>query len=358
MEEPLSPVSADIDVDEEESLVVDSRKRPNESRASHAPNGSPAKRLRLSNGFENGFPSTPMELDHVPNGNGDGLAYPSPKEVERSATPALTKGPERGTQVEQVADLAADTTFFDLSDSPTTSGTVLLHCAWSPRELKILATAGTDAQARLWSVEPPSQLPDKLNQTPPYLNLIRDGTSSHSSITAMAWSTNGAAIAVAADATADDHAKLRIFDAEGAECQVFEGFEPPIICLKWAPSNLLLLALMPDKEGTGITVYTPTGKTSCSFVVHQSDPSQQIVDAVWITDSEFVVCGGDILQAFSCSQGVIVPVRKFETREDHGLLSVAFDPQHGLIATANESGTVDVSARPLPRSQTCLADTR
>lgn len=58
-------------------------------------NGSPAKRPRLSNGYENGVDAatTPMELDGQ---NHDNHAYPSPQEGEQAPTPTpRTDGPDQ-----------------------------------------------------------------------------------------------------------------------------------------------------------------------------------------------------------------------------------------------------------------------
>jgi hypothetical protein len=69
----------------------------------------------------------------------------------------------------------------------------------------------------------------------------------------------------------------------------------------------------------------------------------QPLEAVWTTEEEFIVCGGDFLSLFTVSDGTIMRARKFETREDHRLSKVTYDRHSRLLATASEDGIIDVS---------------
>ena len=68
----------------------------------------------------------------------------------------------------------------------------------------------------------------------------------------------------------------------------------------------------------------------------------QPLDAVWTSDQEFVVCGGDLLSLFHWSNDTISRIRKFETRDDHGLTKATYDRHSRLLATATEKGIIDV----------------
>lgn len=87
------------------------RKRQIEEEQLQNQTNGPVKRPRLSNGYMNGngvdsTPRSPMDVDE--DQNGDGNAYPSPEQLPSPV--AATIGPERGTQVDKVSELGAETT--------------------------------------------------------------------------------------------------------------------------------------------------------------------------------------------------------------------------------------------------------
>lgn len=338
-------------VEDEEIEKV--RKRQLDQRLHQAVrNGSPAKRARLSNGYDNGIPveSTAMDVDETANGNGH--AYPSPKEVERPPTPAIkTDGPEKGTQVEKVTELGSETTFLTLSERPGGNKPIVLHCEWSPQDPTILAAAGTDALARLWTVSrglPTTESASHVNGAmhPPSMELAdEDIVKSNSTISAIAWTSDGEAIAVASDSPEldDDQARVIIWTKDGNIYQQYGGYEPPVVILRWNPSNNLLLVLMPHDEATQITILSPSSQGSAEYTFPQPLSNLGYFDVAWTDNFEFVLCGGDVLQSFSCKDAVIAPGRKYDTRPDHKLNKVLFDPRSRLLATSSLSGNIDVS---------------
>jgi transducin (beta)-like 1 len=297
-----------------------------------------------------------MEIDDIPNGNGH--AYPSPKEVERPPTPIITDGPETGTQVDKVTELGSETTFLTLSDPENTDlKPYVLYTAWNPRDPTILVGAGTDKLARLWKISRGAAANDDSHvnyASTPYHDLVdRNFTARNpdctSTTTAAAWTSDGAAIALASEwldefAVADrDSARVTLWGSDGSLIQEFGGFDPPIVCLQWNPSNTLLLALMLDGNTSLITIFQPTNQSTLQFPLPEHTMDMQPLEAVWTGEHEFVVCGGDLLCAFSCSDSAIVRTRKFETREDHRLIKATYDRHSRLLATASESGVIDVS---------------
>src|SRR6185437_12489555 len=121
------------------------RKRPVDNDQPQNQSGPPGKKPRLSNGYENGFDATPMDIDD--DQNGDENAYPSPEQLPSPVV--ATNGPEQGTQVDKVNDLTTEEIFLELSEDPTARNAVLLQCEFNPRDPMILAAAGTDALARM-----------------------------------------------------------------------------------------------------------------------------------------------------------------------------------------------------------------
>lgn len=283
-----------------------------------------------------------MDVDEQTNGNGQ--AYPSPKEVERPLTPIITtNGPAQGTQVEKVTELSSDTTFLGLGEDPSFSKTIILHCEWSPTDSAILTAAGSDALVRLWTMSRAIN-DDHVNATgvsPPFQDIGEDEPAPNTSVTALAWSPDGSTFAVATESVDNDFGKVGIWTTDGTHVHTFSGFEPPVIALKWNYTSQLILAIMPDKEGTCISVFSLVSQLSITYSMSRHDPDEPL-EVVWTGEYEFIVCGGEILWAFQCSDGAINLTKKYETRQDHGLSQIAHDPHTGLFATANESGTIDV----------------
>lgn len=357
-----SPLRAKKEYDEESTAIAleAARKRS----LPHITNGSSPKRARLSNGYENGTgtngtesapgSSTPMDVDQS-----DNHAYPSPLEGEQAPQPNLrTDGPEQGTQVEKVEELTPYTTFIRLADDatqPEASGAsavasasspastenapILLQCEWNPRDPSALAATGTDALARIWTVSPgQSQSQDHVSHA---YNLISPDTPKTTTVTALTWTSDGANIAVAADL--GSQAAVNIWTAAGMHVQSMEVPEPPVVKLLYNPSNTGLLAISPEKGGAVITVYSSVTGTSLSHHLPNQDIGATPLDATWITDSDFLLCGGDLLICLTCTESSIVQVRKFETKDDDSFSQVLFDWRSRLAATSSDKGILDVS---------------
>jgi WD40 repeat protein len=302
-----------------------------------------------------------MDLDG-PDQQGDNHAYPSPLEGEQAPTPIPhTEGPEQGTQVDKVEELASETTFIPLGsgldDAPTLSpvtalsrvsgdsAPVLLHCQWHPRDPSILAAAGTDALARIWNISRGAAADhaseDHVNgQVPDFHNLVEDDIPSKATVTAMAWSGDGVAIAVATDF--DSKARLTLWTPEGSHIHHFEVAEPPIIKLRWNPHSTAILAIATDNGGTLITVYHARTLNSLTYFLPNHDLIAEPLDAAWTSDTEFLLCGGELQVLLRLSDRDISQVQKFETREGDTLTHVQYDPLCSLAATCGEKGFVDV----------------
>ncbi|KAM5355670.1 hypothetical protein ACJ41O_002316 [Fusarium nematophilum] len=344
------------------------------------PNGSPAKRPRLSNGFENGADAspaasasasaaaqavaappvtTPMEVDNQP----DNHAYPSPLEGEQAPEPIVrTDGPEQGTQVDKVEELAPETTFIRLVDDgssqvqgngrdattpspPSPSGSdnapILLQCEWNPKDASILAAAGTDALARVWTVSRAAPVePGQDHVSPKGHSLLDRDVPRDTTVTALSWTSDGAAIAVATDSR--NQASINVWSAEGAHLQSMEVSEPPIIKLSWNPTDTALLAISPDKGGALVTVHYPPAGNSLSHFLAGHDIEATPLDAVWTGETEFLLCGGDLMLCLHCTDTAIEQARKFETREDDSFTQVLFDGRSRLAATSSDKGTLDL----------------
>ncbi|KAK3315118.1 WD40-repeat-containing domain protein [Apodospora peruviana] len=365
--EPAPNDAEDEDESEQEpeELNDGSRKRPMDRQHHGLPNGSPAnKRQRLlSNGCENGADSatTPMDIDNGPDNN---HAYPSPLEGEQAVSPLPhTEGPEQGTQVEKVHELTPETVFLQLGGaessaaSPTRANEnpIVLHCEWNPQNPSILAAAGTDALARVWTVSrgaatpqlqaPDSEsLPDHVDSagtltTRPFKNLLEDEVSRNATVSAMAWNWSGDAISLAVEN--DGRARICIWGLDGTIVRKIDGVEPPVIKLRWSPNNDFILGISPENRGTLITIYSSSKENSMSHLLSDHELVGDL-DAAWISDTEFILCGGDCLIGLRCTEDKILPGREFHTGKDEAFSQVQFDWRTKLIATATEKGIIDL----------------
>lgn len=324
--------------------------------------GSPvAKRQRLSNGYENGADSatTPMEIDHQHHGESN-HAYPSPLEGEQVESPILrTEGPSRGTQVEKVRDLAQGTVFLRLgaddSSEPSENPIVLL-CEWNPKDPSILATAGTDALARIWTI-PSGAAPDADGMpghvdtsSRPFMSIAEDDLPKNATVSAMAWNSTGDLIALGTELGAKS--RISVWSVDGSSVHRFDGLDSPVTNLCWSPNNNFLLAISPDvsngpgKGSTLLHISSPSMVNSMSHSL-EHDLRSDSLDAAWISETEFLLCGGDLLVTFRCTEQGIVRGREFQTGKDERLALVEFDWRSKLVATASDKGYIDVG---FPRS--------
>lgn len=370
---PLTPTSTTSAAADEEDFE-NARKRQMDNEQPQTTNGAnnngpPAKRPRLSNGYDsgngngngNGFEPTPMDIDEQdPNASHqDENAYPSPEQVPSPVVP--TVGPERGTQHAKVSELSTETVFLELSDDQASRNAVLLQCEWNPRDPAILAAAGTDALARMWTLsrtaaETTTEVAagEHTQRKPlfqPHHNLLSDSAPATTTVTGLAWSSDGNSLAVSSEPVEDGTAKIDFWTAQGTAFSSFNTFYSPITLLRWNPSNTACLAISPGNnhtQGTTISIMDPAADKFIKHHIHHHSLLDQPLDAAWTKDDEFVIGGGDILQQFHCVEGVISMTRKYETRERHAISILKFDWRSNLLATASETGIIDVSPQIYP----------
>ncbi|KAJ6441994.1 WD repeat protein [Purpureocillium lavendulum] len=362
------------------------RKRAPEQQ--QVPNGSPAKRPRLSNGYDNGSDTaaapaaaappppatatttttatTPMDVDHPPHAlddqqnqdNATNHAYPSPLEGEQLPPPVpQTDGPDQGTQVDKVEELSPVTTFIRLADdspgaaadatpSPSPMGgsenaPVLLQCEWSPRDTSVLAAAGTDALARVWTLaRATAQEPGHDHVSPQGHSLLDSGVPKTTTVTALSWMSDGSAIAVATDTGAQS--AVSVWSIDGDPVQSANVTEGPIIKLAWSPTNTALLVISPENGGAIVTIVAIMTGAVLEYRLPGHDIAATPLDAAWTNDTDFLLCGGDLLLCLRCTDTSIVQVRKFETKDDDSFTQVLFDWRSKLAATASDKGLLDL----------------
>lgn len=305
--------------------------------------GALVKRPRLSNGYENGLEATPMDVDDDP--NGDEHAYPSPEQLPSPIV--ATVGPDTGTQVDKVYELASETVFLELSEDPSARNVVLLQCEFNPQKAEILAAAGTDALARMWTLPP---IPDSGSESPGkascvfHFPLLDGSVSSTTTVTGLSWSPDGDKIAIASEPFEEGNARIEFFYRDASPFHSVNGFDSPVICLRWSATGMACLAISPQDEqkGTLVTIMFPSLDYSTRFPLPHHVLVEQSLDATWKGDDQFVLCGGTRLQQFACVDRAVVPGKEYEVPSGEVLSRVSWDPRSGLLATASESGTIGV----------------
>ncbi|KAK0706529.1 WD40-repeat-containing domain protein [Lasiosphaeria miniovina] len=347
---------AEADPEPEPEEFENPRKRPVDRQHHALPNASPAKRQRLSNGHENGADSaTPMDIDN-------NHAYPSPLEGEQAASPLPhTEGPDQGTQVDKVHELTQETVFLRLgvdeaseaSPARASENPLVLLCEWNPQDPSILAAAGTDALARVWTIDARGAALESSDRegmlghvsdagvSRPFMNLVEPDVPKNATVSAMAWNWSGDAIAMSIDI--GSKARITIWGRDGTNSHRFEGLESPVIKLRWNPNNDLILGISPEKSSSLITIFSASTGNSISHLVEAHNLDADALDATWISDTDFILCGGDTLISLRHVQGQgITPGRAFATGSEEAFSHVQFDWRGGLIATASDKGHIDI----------------
>lgn len=233
---------------------------------------------------------------------------------------------------------------------------VLLHCEWNPRDPSSLAAAGTDSLARIWTVARsatstamgPDHAHGHVNgdapspSSPSFCRLIPESTPANAVITGLAWNRDGSAVAVAINNN-DSSASISIWSAAGECMQQLNINEPPVIQLRWNPNNVGLLAIAPDNGGTAVTVYS--GDVQLVYVLPDYVFDRPL-DAAWISETEFLLCGRNIFLALHCTPTKVEVIRQFDTNPGDSFSRVLFDWRSRLVATISDGdgseGDLDV----------------
>jgi hypothetical protein len=178
------------------------------------------------------------------------------------------------------------------------------------------------------------------------INITEDDLPRTATISAMAWSSDGKFIALGAEL--GSKSRVSMWSVDGVSMQHHDGLDSPVTNLCWSPNNSLVLAISPEVSngpghaGTLIHLSSPTTMSSMSHVI-EHDLRTDNLDATWINDNEFILCGGDLLASFRCTEQGVVQGRVFQTGKDERFSLVEYDWRSRLVATASDKGYIDVS---------------
>jgi WD40 repeat protein len=293
---------------------------------------------------------------------------------------------DKSTQINKVEELAAMTTYLQFvgnetaPSSPLRSGgdrvPVLLHCEWSPVDPTLLAAAGTDAFARVWTIaKAPAAVPPAVGGAdagvvaaatgpgqdaaaaaaaaaaqPPFSDIMPVSAHESAYVTALAWNGDGASIAVAT--VNDDEAAISIFSSSGEFMHQLQLEEPPILKMRWNPNNVGLLAIAPADEGASVTIFAPSGRLQY-MLPHVNSQDQSELDAVWMSETDFLLCAGEMLAALRCAPAGVELLRKYEVESGDRFAQIQYDAHSRLAATPTLGGGLVVGILRLYRVDAC-----
>lgn len=278
-------------------------------------------------------------------------AYPSPEQMPTPCTVNIPSGHDKGIQVEKVHDLTSDTLYLELTENPLIKGIILAQCAFHPRDPNILAAAGTDALARVWSLKSlQSSIVKSTSESSsmpiyaPHRNLYDFSVSMTTQATALSWAPEGNYLAIASQPSDTGLARVDFWSEDASLLSSNFGIDSPIVNIKWNPSGSACLILSPQNDTTdaSITVFYPILETTIRITLPSRNLAEQLLEVVWISNDDLIVCGGNLLQAFLCSAKTnsLTPGKKYEVPEEAGLSHIVYDFHTQLLATASDSGMI------------------
>lgn len=355
------------------------RKHQLEEESNSISNGPPGKKPRLTNGYENGISngssngmsngngsgngsvnyyesaSTPMEIDG--DQNGDGHAYPSPEQLPSPIT--ATSGPEKGTQYDKVSNLKTETLYLDLLDDNASKSTILYRCEWNPKIPHFLAVGGTDSLARMWDLSRTvtdqsngsNPLPNASEMNgngsfPPCTHLLEPLAPRATVVNELTWSSDGNHILVASEQS-EGTANVAVWSVKGQLLHTSAPMETPVISVRWNFSNTLFLSISPitvtpNAIGTAVIITSMTDFRTIQYTLPSVPLLEYPLEALWMSDEDFIVYGGEFLEIFRITDGIVEHVMKLEHRDQHRLSHATFDRVSKLLATGSESGMIDI----------------
>ncbi len=139
----------------------------------------------------------------------------------------------------------------------------------------------------------------------PTEDLIEDDLPRSATVTAMAWNWDGSAIAVASES--GSKARIGIWAPDGTAMHRFDVQGAARHQAALEPQRRLHPRHRPRQRRHLATVFSALTCNTMSHFLPNHDLNTDPLDAAWISESEFLLCGGDLLMSMRCSDDAIVP---------------------------------------------------
>ncbi|KAF1917030.1 WD40-repeat-containing domain protein [Ampelomyces quisqualis] len=242
----------------------------------------------------------------------------------------LSIGQDAEIQTEVTADLARETIFVPRSKE---LGSVVQHTSWGPAGTPVLLAAGKSVlQIHFVDKDAPSE------HTPP----VRTGDIflpvENFAITALCWQSSAEITVSAREECSNEIGErmminklIKLIDG-GSNSHVISSTAGLVNTLRWNADKEFLLSISTDGEKGSIKVWK---NDSDSIPAWTEFTDTAIFDALWISDTAFVVCGIELFKIYEIGD-TLTTQRTLDTQVTWE--SVKFDPSSGIIAALGVEG--------------------
>jgi transducin (beta)-like 1 len=236
----------------------------------------------------------------------------------------LSIGQDAEIQTELVADLAQETIFVPRAKEP---GRLVQHTSWGPAGSPILLAAGKSVlQIHFVDTDAVEENASPVRTGDVFLPV------DDFAITALCWQS-AAEITVSAreECSNEIGERMRInklikLTDGGSTSHVISSTAGLVNTLRWNADKELLLSISTDGEKGSIKVWK---NDSDSIPAWTEFTDTAIFDALWISDSAFVVCGIELFKIYEVGE-ILTTQRTLDTQVTWE--NVKFDPSSGIIA--------------------------
>ena len=240
------------------------------------------------------------------------------------ATRSIGQDAEIQTDAIAVADLAPGTVFVPRQSNPEK---VVEHTLWGPIESPVLLAAGKSLLQVHVVSKGSAQEP-----TPPIHTLDMSLPVENFDITALCWHSEDELTVSAREQCFNEVGEKMMMDKliklteGGTASSVISSTAGLINTLRWNPERKLLLSISTDGEKGSIKVWK---NDSDSIPAWTEFTDTAILDAQWISDSAFVVCGIKLFKIYEVADSLTIQ-RTLETQIQWE--TVKHDAASGIIA--------------------------
>ena len=242
----------------------------------------------------------------------------------------LSIGHDAEIQTELVADLAPSTIFIP---HPKTSDSLVEHTSWGPSESPVLLAAGRSVlQVHLADKDANTETITSVQTADVHLPV------SNFVITALCWHSHGEMTVSAREECFNEVGEkimkdklIKLIDG-GTNSQVISSQAGLVNTLRWNAEKELLLSISTDGEKGSIKIWKSDSE---SIPAWTEFTDTAIFDALWISDSAFVVCGIELFKIYEVGESLTTQ-RTLDTRITWE--SIKHDSSSGVIAAMGVEG--------------------
>ncbi|KAI8934696.1 hypothetical protein NX059_008386 [Plenodomus lindquistii] len=260
---------------------------------------------------------------------------PMPSEAESPTVTdipisTLSIGQDREIQTEVIADLHDNTIFLPRHRD---SDRIVEHTSWGPAESPVLLAAGKSLlQVHVVEKEPSDK------QDPSIRTADLQLPVNNFEVTALCWHSQGEITVSVREECFNEVGEKMMMDKliklidGGQTSHVISSTAGLVNTLRWNPDKELLLSISTDGEKGSIKVWK---NESDSIPAWTEFTDTAIFDALWISDSAFVVCGIELFKIYQVGDSLTTQ-RTLDTRVTWE--TVKYDSSSGILAANGVQG--------------------